>query len=134
LIIPENEGVNWLPLTLEKIATVMADDYYNRIFKRFVDTRSAGQLLPGAEKPLRFLPCRRSQATSLHRSLSPKRPHKIGRFVREVSEGFYDLDVEDGPYEGKMGLSGTEINTTSTQLLNNDIQIAMAKGDGRMET
>jgi hypothetical protein len=54
LIVPENEGVNWLLLTLEKVATVQAKQYQNECLKEFVDTRSPGQLPAGAKQPPRF--------------------------------------------------------------------------------
>jgi hypothetical protein len=42
--------------------------------------------------------------------------------LKKYPKGFYDLDVEDGPYEGKMGLSGTKIKATRTELLTNENQ------------
>jgi hypothetical protein len=109
LIIPENEGVNWLPLTLEKIATVMA-----------------GASTTGSSRDSWILdrPDNSYQVLENHFDFC---------HVDEAKQHPY-LDVEDGPYEGKMGLSGTEINATRTQLLTNENQIAMALGDGRMET
>jgi hypothetical protein len=134
LIIPDNEGFNWFLQTLEKVATVQAEHYQNEIFKEYVDTRSANQLPAGAAKPDRFCHLDEAKQQAIIDHFFAQDILQLVDLYEKYPKGVYDLDVEDGPYEAKMGLSGTEINATRTQLLNNDIQIAMAKGDGRMES
>jgi hypothetical protein len=134
LIIPENEGVNWLPLTLEKIATVMAG----------ASTTGSSRDSWILDRPDNSYQVLENHFDFCHVDEAKQHPYidhyfqrgltKLVDLLEKYPKGVYDLDVEDGPYEGKMGLSGTEINATRTQLLTNENQIAMALGDGRMET
>ena len=125
LIVPNNEGSNWFLQTLEKVATVMGEDEQNRIFKEFVDGRRDQELPPGTEKPLRFCHLDEAKQQTYIDHCFQRGLTKLVDLLENISKGVYDLDVEGGPYEGKLGLSDTEINATRTQLCNNDIQIAM---------
>jgi hypothetical protein len=114
LIVPENEGVNWLLLTLEKVATMQVEHYQKERVKEFVHTRAAGQLPAGATQPPRFCHLDEAKKQAYIDHVYAKDLLQLVDLLETYPKGVYDLDVEDGPYEGKMGLSGTEINATKT--------------------
>jgi hypothetical protein len=134
LIVPDNVRLHWFLETLEKVAAVQAEQYQNQRVKEFVDTRAAGQLPAGAKQPPRFCHLDEAKKQAYIDHFFAEDLLRLVNLLEKYPKGFYDLDEDDGLYEGNLGLSGTKINATSTQLLNNDIQIAMAKGDGRMES